>query len=41
MRDVNPMPESDNPEYVEKWRGLSVLNSETIKKVIDVWLGKK
>lgn len=39
MRDVNPKPRSNNPNYIEKWLSDDKLSKANVKKVTSHWLG--
>lgn len=39
MRDVNPKPKSNNPNYIEKWLSGDKLSKENVEKVTNHWLG--
>ncbi len=41
MRDVNPKPRSNNPNYIEKWLSVDKLSKENVEKVTNHWLGLK
>lgn len=43
LRDVNPKPNSENPEYFNNWintNSSNKLTKDRIKDVTDIWLGK-
>ena len=39
MRDVNPKPRSNNPNYIEKWLSKDKLSKANVEKVTSHWLG--